>query len=39
MDKKPPLSIKTVGGNMVGFDPRYADGRGRTFTLTGSYQF
>lgn len=39
MDKKPPLSIKSVGGNMVGFDPRYADGRGRTFTLSGSYQF
>jgi iron complex outermembrane receptor protein len=38
-DKKPPLSIKTVGGNMVGFDPRYADGRGRTFQLSGSYQF
>lgn len=39
LDKKPPLSIKTVGGNMVGFDPRYADGRGRTFQLAGSYQF
>lgn len=38
-DKAPPLSIKTVGGNMVGFDPRYADGRGRTFQLSGQYQF
>jgi iron complex outermembrane recepter protein len=39
LDKKPPLSIKTVGGNMLGYDPRYADGRGRTFTLSGSYGF
>lgn len=38
-DKKPPLSIKTVGGNMLGYDPRYADGRGRTFQLNGSLQF
>jgi len=39
MDKKPPLSIKTVGGNMVGFDPRYFDGRGRTYTVSAGYQF
>ena len=38
-DKQPPLSIKTVAGNMVGFDPRYHDGRGRTFTLAASYAF
>lgn len=38
-DKKPPLSIKTVAGNMLGFDPRYADGKGRTFYLSGSYAF
>jgi iron complex outermembrane receptor protein len=39
LDKQPPLSIKTVGGNMVGYDPRYADGRGRTFTLSGQFRF
>ncbi len=39
LNKKPPLSIKSVGGNMVGFDPRYADGRGRTFQLTAQYRF
>ena len=39
LDKKPPLSIKTVAGNMLGFDPRYADGKGRTFYLSGSYRF
>ncbi len=39
LDKQPPLSIKTVGGNMLGFDPRYADGVGRTFYLHGSYKF
>lgn len=38
-DKTPPLSLKTVGGNMVGYDPRYADGRGRTFYLEASYKF
>ena len=39
LDKKPPFSIKTVAGNMLGFDPRYADGKGRTFYLSGSYRF
>ncbi|MBA4178347.1 MAG: TonB-dependent receptor [Leptothrix sp. (in: Bacteria)] len=39
MDKQPPLSIKTVGGNQLGFDPRYADGIGRRFYLQGSYKF
>jgi iron complex outermembrane recepter protein len=38
-DKQPPLSIKTVGGNMLGFDPRYADGVGRMFYLSGNYKF
>jgi len=38
-DKEPPQSIKSVGGNMVGFDPRYADGVGRLFYLSGSYRF
>jgi iron complex outermembrane receptor protein len=38
-DKKPPLSIKTTGGNMLGYDPRYADGRGRTFQLSANYKF
>lgn len=39
LDKKPPVSIKTVAGNQLGFDPRYADGKGRTFYLSGSYRF
>ncbi len=39
MDKDPPLSIKTVGGNMNGFDPRYHDGIGRSFTLQLSTRF
>ena len=39
LDTKPPVSIKTVAGNMVGFDPRYADGKGRTVYVTGSYRF
>jgi iron complex outermembrane recepter protein len=39
LDKKPPLSIKTVAGNMSGFDPRYHDGRGRTWSLSAQYRF
>jgi iron complex outermembrane receptor protein len=39
MDKDPPLSIKTVGGNMNGFDPRYHDGVGRSLTLQLSTKF
>ncbi|MFM8510380.1 MAG: TonB-dependent receptor domain-containing protein, partial [Betaproteobacteria bacterium] len=38
-DKKPPLTLKLDGGNMVGFDPRYHDGRGRTFYLSAGYKF
>jgi iron complex outermembrane recepter protein len=39
LNEKPPLSIKTVGGNMLGYDPRYTDGRGRTFQLNVNYKF
>jgi iron complex outermembrane recepter protein len=39
MDEKPPLSIKTVGGNMLGYDPRYTDGNGRRFYLQGTWKF
>lgn len=39
LDKDPPMSLKTVAGNIVGFDPRYADGVGRTFYLKASYKF
>ncbi|MFG6447599.1 TonB-dependent receptor domain-containing protein [Roseateles sp. BYS180W] len=38
-DKTPPMSLKTVGGNMVGFDPRYADGVGRSVYLQAQYKF
>jgi iron complex outermembrane receptor protein len=39
MDAKPPLSIKTVNGNMLGADPRYHDLMGRTFYAGASYKF
>lgn len=39
LDEKPPLSIKIVADKMMGFDPRYADGKRRTFYLSGSYRF
>ncbi len=38
-DKEPPLSLKTVAGNQLGYDPRYTDGKGRTFYLVGKYNF
>ena len=38
-NKKPPMSLKLDGGNMVGFDPRYHDGRLRTFYLSAGYRF
>ncbi len=38
-NRRPPLTLKLDGGNMVGFDPRYHDGRGRTFYLQASYKF
>jgi iron complex outermembrane recepter protein len=40
LDTKPPFSIQDAGGgNMRGFDGRYADPVGRSFYLTGSYKF
>lgn len=38
-NKKPPQSLKLDGGNMVGFDPRYHDGRLRTIYVSAGYQF
>jgi iron complex outermembrane recepter protein len=38
-DKDPPRSIKSVAGNQVGYDPRYADGTGRLFYIQGKYSF
>jgi iron complex outermembrane receptor protein len=38
-NKKPPMSLKLDGGNMVGFDPRYHDGRLRTFYVSAGYKF
>jgi iron complex outermembrane recepter protein len=40
LDTKPPFSVQDAGGgNMRGFDGRYADPIGRSFYLTGSYKF
>jgi len=36
---KPPLSLKIVGGNQVGYDGRYADPTGRAIALGASYKF
>ncbi len=39
-DKAPPRSFKTAGGGqMVGYDDRYYDARGRTFYANLSYKF
>jgi iron complex outermembrane recepter protein len=40
LGEDPPLSIQDAGGgNMRGYDGRYADPRGRTWTLKASYKF
>lgn len=36
---KPPLTIKSEGGQQIGFDNRYTDPRGRTFYLDGTFSF
>ncbi|SFU76425.1 TonB-dependent receptor [Pseudoduganella namucuonensis] len=38
-DRNPPFSLRASSGHQVGFDPRYADPMGRTFYMTGSYNF
>jgi iron complex outermembrane recepter protein len=36
---KPPLTLKVVGGNQVGYDGRYADPTGRALVAGVSYKF
>jgi iron complex outermembrane receptor protein len=38
-DRKPPMSLKIVGGNQVGYDGRYADPTGRAVALGACYIF
>ena len=38
-NSKPPLSLKVVGGNQVGYDGRYADPTGRAIAVGASYRF
>ena len=38
-DTKPPLSLKIVGGNQVGYDGRYADPTGRAIVVGANYKF
>jgi iron complex outermembrane receptor protein len=39
LDKDPPFSIQTNAGQIFGYDPRYADPRGRTYYANASYKF
>lgn len=39
MNQRPPLSLKIVGGNQVGYDGRYADPTGRAIAVGASYKF
>ena len=36
---RPPLSLKVVGGNQVGYDGRYADPTGIAFAVGATYRF
>jgi iron complex outermembrane receptor protein len=38
-DKDPPLSIRVSGPHQLGYDPRYADPRGRTLYANLNYKF
>ena len=38
-DRKPPMSLKIVGGNQVGYDGRYADPTGRAIAVGATYRF
>ena len=38
-DTKPPLTLKIVGGNQVGYDGRYADPTGIAFAVGATYRF
>ncbi|HYP33634.1 MAG TPA: TonB-dependent receptor [Burkholderiaceae bacterium] len=38
-DRKPPMSLKIVGGNQVGYDGRYADPTGRAIVVGANYKF
>lgn len=38
-DRMPPLSLQTNAGLQTGYDPRYADPRGRTFYASLNYRF
>ncbi|MCK9684465.1 TonB-dependent receptor domain-containing protein [Scleromatobacter humisilvae] len=38
-DAKPPLSLKIVGGNQVGYDGRYADPTGCAVAVGATYRF
>jgi iron complex outermembrane receptor protein len=39
LDRDPPFTIAGAGVFQVGFDPGYADPRGRTVYFNASYQF
>jgi iron complex outermembrane receptor protein len=39
LDRNPPFTIAGAGVFQVGFDPAYADPRGRTAYISGSYEF
>ena len=38
-DRKPPLSLRNTGSHQLGYDPRYASPLGRSYYLSGNYQF
>lgn len=39
LDRDPPLTLRSTGAHMLGFDPRYASGQGRTLQLGLDWRF
>ncbi|MFM2340511.1 MAG: hypothetical protein RLZZ592_164 [Pseudomonadota bacterium] len=39
LDRAPPLSLRSTGAHMLGFDPRYASAQGRTLQIGMDWRF
>jgi iron complex outermembrane receptor protein len=39
LDRDPPLTLRTSGAHMIGFDPRYASGQGRALQMGLDWRF
>lgn len=38
-NRRPPLTLRTVGAHMIGYDPRYASAQGRALQIAANWRF